>query len=278
MVPWLPKLLEVAKIECGFDTALLTNGLLWTEARTAQIAPFVDYVAVSLDGATADTHDRIRGAGAFERTLAALPRLNKAGLRIVLSVTLMKSNLRDISENLAKLVDSFDFPVDVDFANFITEGRGTTFTDEPVGAKLFQETLSKLVKPLLANDWKPLPLSQRRNCGYGSAFAIYANGDVSPCLSPRFIRGNLRTTSISELFTAISSEAEAAEVERLPLCQTCELRLLCGGRCHLHQLTRQLAPTQNECTSEYRVRFRNSLVGRFDEQRSQLDHIVGQPA
>ncbi|MGH2828572.1 MAG: radical SAM protein [Actinomycetota bacterium] len=267
MVPWLDDLLQVAKRECNFDTAAITNGLLWTRRRSSDLAPLLDYVAVSFDGATAEVHDRIRGPGTFRKTLATLHLMNEVGLRIVLNITLMRSNRTDLLENLYPMVRSLPFEVDVDLANYIPEGRGEDMPEEALSAGEFRDTLSSLVAPFLKDEWKSIPISRRLNCGYGTAFAVYANGDVSPCLSPRFIRGNIIEMGVGRLFDSILTEADRSAVDNLPLCRTCDMRYLCGGRCHLNHLIPLGVMRQNDCPGSYRESFRRGLVHRFDAQQ-----------
>jgi sulfatase maturation enzyme AslB (radical SAM superfamily) len=65
---------------------VLTNGTLFTRSRIESLRALGDAsrysleLRVSLDGLDAASHDRIRGAGSFERTLDGLRRLDRAGL------------------------------------------------------------------------------------------------------------------------------------------------------------------------------------------------------
>jgi uncharacterized Fe-S cluster-containing radical SAM superfamily protein len=73
--------------------SVLTNGTLFTGRRISQLARLSDRsrhsleIRVSLDGPTAERHDRWRGAGSFERTLEGLRRLAGAGLLPIVTVT-----------------------------------------------------------------------------------------------------------------------------------------------------------------------------------------------
>jgi sulfatase maturation enzyme AslB (radical SAM superfamily) len=79
-------------LEAGPCT-VLTNGTLLTRDRVAALrrlsdgARFSLEVRVSLDGLTAEDHDRFRGGGAFARTLDGLRRLEAAGLLPIVTVT-----------------------------------------------------------------------------------------------------------------------------------------------------------------------------------------------
>ncbi len=72
---------------------VLTNGTLFTRQRVRDLArlsaraPYSLEIRVSLDGYTAATHDALRGAGAFARTLEGLGRLSRAGLAPIVTAT-----------------------------------------------------------------------------------------------------------------------------------------------------------------------------------------------
>ena len=77
------------------DFAVLTNGTMITgkvAKRLSRLRP--RYVQVSLDGAP-DTHDQIRGQGAFAAALAGLDQLRRVGIRTVVSFTVSRLNCND---------------------------------------------------------------------------------------------------------------------------------------------------------------------------------------
>lgn len=56
----------------------------------------IERISLSLDGATAETHDAFRGiAGTFDRTIQAVARAHEAGLSVQINTTLTGSNLRE---------------------------------------------------------------------------------------------------------------------------------------------------------------------------------------
>ena len=59
----------------------------------------VEIVSVSLDGATAGVHDRIRDIqGTWQATLDAISLASSCGLRLQVNTTVMKSNLRQLAD------------------------------------------------------------------------------------------------------------------------------------------------------------------------------------
>ncbi|GAA3076446.1 hypothetical protein GCM10020000_72350 [Streptomyces olivoverticillatus] len=61
----------------GVKTAVYTSGWIMEPRMATELAKVFDEVIVSLDGATAQVHDRIRGRrGSFDRALSALTMLD----------------------------------------------------------------------------------------------------------------------------------------------------------------------------------------------------------
>lgn len=58
-----------------------------------------------------------------------------------------------------------------------------------------------------------------------------------------------------------------SDVDELPLCRACDLRYICGGGCHLPQLKRGLDMVQNECSSEFRRRYRERPAVRAQKHK-----------
>jgi MoaA/NifB/PqqE/SkfB family radical SAM enzyme len=59
----------------------------------------VDVMSVSVDGATAVTHDKLRGVPAtFQRTVDALQLSRKLGLKAQINTTVMRSNIEELPD------------------------------------------------------------------------------------------------------------------------------------------------------------------------------------
>jgi radical SAM protein with 4Fe4S-binding SPASM domain len=106
---WLGLLRHACEI--GFKSvAMQTNAMLFNDELVAALkelnCPGLS-LQISLDGATAQTHDLVRGNGAFLKALKGIRRLANAGLsrHISLFFTEMRHNLEDIPA-LLELVDS----------------------------------------------------------------------------------------------------------------------------------------------------------------------------
>ncbi|MDT5033043.1 MAG: hypothetical protein QOC94_3214, partial [Actinoplanes sp.] len=80
----VPELLEIAgrMAAAGIQVVLYTGGWPVKEHRADDLLRVFSQINVSVDGATAEVHDRIRGrAGSFDRAVAALTMLDAAAAR-----------------------------------------------------------------------------------------------------------------------------------------------------------------------------------------------------
>jgi radical SAM protein len=99
---------------------------LLTPAMISRIAGCgVKAVSVSLDGATAATHDGVRGiAGHFDMTVQAIRALVAAGLTVQVNTTVMSRNVAELPEIAALLAETGTHMWEVFF--LVHVGRGVT--------------------------------------------------------------------------------------------------------------------------------------------------------
>ena len=92
--------------ELGIIPALATNGTMINPAAAERIRDSgIKRVSVSLDGATADVHDRLRQLpGSFEKALEGIGHLREQKVPFQINMTLTKHNAHQIEDvyNLAK--------------------------------------------------------------------------------------------------------------------------------------------------------------------------------
>ena len=87
--------------------ALATNGTLVDDAMARRIADVgIKRVSVSLDGATAATHDKFRGVpGSFEATLRGYDAMARAGLSLQVNATVARHNIDEVEALLDMLLE-----------------------------------------------------------------------------------------------------------------------------------------------------------------------------
>lgn len=177
-----------------WQTIVSTNGHCVTDdfARDARRAGL--QVQVSLDGATADLHDPVRGPGAFERTLSGVRQLVDRRVFTILSLVCHRENLHCLPEFYA-----LARALGVNEARFIPLkrlGGACKAGLEPVdpkdlvlsAASLFREHPE--FRALLGRDALSILAAtcahsiRQPSCGTGlRTFLLDANGDIYPCLN-----------------------------------------------------------------------------------------------
>jgi radical SAM protein with 4Fe4S-binding SPASM domain len=233
----------------------------------------VEYVGVSLDGATPATHDRLRNkAGSFEASLRALRACKAIGLPCGVRITASQDNYRE----LERLID---LALDVGASRFclywlVPSGRGQDgHAGRQLGSSEVQEVIDVLFRKAHEIDPKQLEiltvdspqdsvyfLQRMREedaenartveqllsfmgsgCSAGDRVAnIDPSGNVYPCQfaqEPSLRIGNVREEKFSTLWNNAENPVLAAFRER-PVklegaCGTCAERKLCGGGCRV---------------------------------------------
>ena len=101
--PEFDKIIEII-VQNGITFNITSNGSLRDKYKPV-IGRYKDYLKVinlSIDGATREINDRVRGEGAFENFLTSIKYYRSEGIPIVPNVTLCKINKHQI-ENIVKL-------------------------------------------------------------------------------------------------------------------------------------------------------------------------------
>jgi radical SAM protein with 4Fe4S-binding SPASM domain len=117
-------------VKRGLYVSVATNGTLLTKENVKKLKQIgVHYVEVSIDGATAITHDSFRGVnGAFEKALAGIRNAIDEDLCACIASTATKSNVAEFPGiiDLAEEVGAERFT----YFNFIPTGRGKSHYEQ----------------------------------------------------------------------------------------------------------------------------------------------------
>jgi heme b synthase len=99
-----PDIFDIAGygVESGFRMAMATNGTLVDGRVAAKVADAgIARVAISLDGASADTHDRFRNMeGSHARALRGIRLLRDEGVSVQINSTIAKDNVGELPRML----------------------------------------------------------------------------------------------------------------------------------------------------------------------------------
>jgi len=94
-------ILEKAK-QNKIKVNLLSNGTLINSRNVKQIKNYVDEIGISLDGASSEINDAIRGDGSFKKIVNAISLVKKHKIPTSLYITICKLNINDF-ENILRL-------------------------------------------------------------------------------------------------------------------------------------------------------------------------------
>jgi len=235
--------------QIGLATVLTTNGTFITKAKAARLNELgVDYVRVSLDGASAQTHDWLRGVpGAFNKTVRGIKNCVNAGIKTGVTAVTIKENAGEMGKivDLAARLGASDFTA----CRLFPLGKGRVFRKHLLSARELDK-----IEHLLAEKAKeysiimdPLTLegrtySKRRDllrevtdliggCPAGlSVCAIDPKENLKPCTLMPLSAGNLKEQKFQDTWKNSQMLNELRDRTSLKgKCSKCEFKYSCGG-------------------------------------------------
>ncbi|WP_100810924.1 MULTISPECIES: mycofactocin radical SAM maturase [unclassified Microbacterium] len=222
-----------------------TNGVKLTPDRAALLAAndYVD-VQISLDGATPEVNDDIRGPGSYQTAITAMRNLRDAGMKnFKLSVVCTRTNIPQLDE-FKRIAD--EYGAQLRLTRLRPSGRGADVWDE---LHPTQEQQRELYTWLLAHADEVLTgdsffhlsaygesLPGLNLCGAGRVVCLIDPiGDVYACpfaIHDDFLAGNVRTPGG---FTDVWRESALFQELRAPqtggACASCAFFDTCKGGC-----------------------------------------------
>jgi radical SAM protein with 4Fe4S-binding SPASM domain len=232
---------------------IISNGLLIDEKMITKLRNLDLYaIAISLDGATPESHDKIRQVkGSFNKCKEVLSMLKDAGINTSVITTLNKINFEELPALRDFLVDK-EIAWQLQFA--VPIGRFprdlALSKEEFYSAAMFIETTRKKY------GIKKLPVMGAHCFGYHSkylrnvniipiwkgcqagisALGIQSNGGVKGCLSldDKYLEGNILETSIKELWNNPDFSSYNRQFKKDQLgenCKDCRYGKSCKGGC-----------------------------------------------
>lgn len=246
----------------GIRTTIGSNGTLIDEAVARKMLDAgVRSIAISVDGADAQTHDRFRGInGAFEQTLKGVEACRTAGLPFQFNMVIRKETSSQLEDMLRLAVDYGASAAE--FFDLVAAGRAKQECREEVLSlderKRAMEWLAQAQEacpivirvpacpmyPLLLQERRiqprhfPAEMLQRvpyygRGCAAGMPIGyvmIKSNGEVNSCMLLQVKLGNIREQSIVSIW---KNSPVLAELRRRELlkgeCGDCSYRGTCSG-------------------------------------------------
>lgn len=236
----------------GLSPCLTTNGLLLTERITKEFGKReLAWLNVSMEGATSESHDSIRGKGTYKKVIEKLSILS-ANSKFSLAFTLMRSNLHEVEAcaELALLVGAQAavfrplYPV----GSALNHPELMPSFDEYVNALeiLSEATNQRDYEFCSVHPWGPETrmdshsiIYENFGCGAGNTVcSVSTSGNVSPCsfLGLNFVAGNLRETSLDNIWHSSQIFTKIRSLEGNDKCLNCQIFNSCSGGCRARAL------------------------------------------
>jgi len=236
-------------IDAGIKLNIISNGLLINEDIVSKLKDLnVNSVALSLDGASADTHDHIRGVnGSFSQVLRAIDLLKDANIVTSIVTTVSKLNFEELPKIKEILQDkNIIWQVLPAFMESKSKEQNFVLSDEEYySLGLYIMHASKDMHVLAAHNMgyhsdqlTNLPVYPVWDCCQAgiSLIGILSNGDITGCCSlPNNItEGNVREHSLKEIWNDPNSFEYNRKFTKENLgenCRDCQYGESCKGGC-----------------------------------------------
>jgi len=252
----------------GHRMVMAVNGTLLTPELARRLKEAgIQRLSISLDGATAQSHDALRGVpGAFAGALAGIAAAKEADLPFQINTTVTRGNLGELPALYQKALELGAAAHHV-FV-LVPTGRGAEMTEELVSPKEYAETLRWLLarqkdgrlhlKPTCAPQYYRLCREEARvqgekliprthgleamskGCLGGQGFAFVSHeGVVQACGYLDLPAGNIREQPFPVIWQNSELFHRLRAVEQYHgKCQACQYRKVCGGcRARAYALT-----------------------------------------
>ncbi len=161
---------------------LRSNGILITTEVARRLAELELAVAgISLDGATEQSHDAIRGSGSFQKTIAGIKELLAAERRVNIEVVLSRRNASE-SLQFVQLAENLGVQ-EINFSALALQGRAESLMSQDVlDHDLWQQLTTKLYKTSLTSKVAVSPsCALTDTCWSCVEPNITCDGWVTPC-------------------------------------------------------------------------------------------------
>jgi heme b synthase len=280
---------EIARYgtEKGLKMVMSPCGTLLDEANARRLKEAgIDRISLSIDGATAVTHDDFRRVpGAFDEVMRGIEAAKKAGIEFQINTTVTKVNL-------AELPDILRLAIEVGAVAFhpfllVPTGRGKELADQELSPEQYEETLNWVYdqrgrlplnfKPTCAPHYYRI-LRQREHAagnkvtvethgmdamskgclgGQGFCFISY-QGEVRICGFLDVKCGDLNEQSFGDVWLNSPVFKQMRDLDGYHgRCGYCEYRRFCGGcRARAYEVTGDYLGEEPFCVYQPKARKR----------------------
>jgi len=263
--------LELAKYthDKGIYVAVATNGTLITKSKAREMKEAgIQFTQISLDGASAKTHDNFRGIeGVYEKTIRGIKNCVNEGFFVNIATTATKYNYKE-TPKIMELCEELGVNWLMAY-NFVPTGRGKFISENdltpaereqvlkdlwtklknggkvsvlstaPQFARVALEAEVGLNEKIVPTHFFNPRLSDKLvnlaefigGCGCGRFYcAIRPNGNIEPCVFFPLTVGNIKEDDFEDLWINNSVLKNLRNKDILEgNCGKCDYRYYCGG-------------------------------------------------
>lgn len=204
----------------------------------------INEARVSIDGASAKTHDPLRGDGSFENTIKGISLLLKEGISVSIRTTVTKLNYQELDKVIDLVVGLGIY--DWEVKHIIPAGRALHYPEllttskeriialetiiNTIKSNIYPQLRIKLMEGTLNRDALIPDTIKIASCPAGyRMMVVQPSGDVIPCgYLTSLVMGNVLEKSLKEL-REIWKKTDSFT---LPVyCEDCQHRDRCKGGC-----------------------------------------------
>lgn len=276
-----PDIFEIAEYGTGLGLRMVmaVNGTLITgEYADKMNQTGIKRVSISLDGATAESHDSFRAVdGAFAAALNGIKVLKEAEMPFQINTTITKANLAELPE-INRMVNDLGAAAHHIFL-LVPMGRGKDIRELEITAMEYEETLNWFydqrgktamqLKATCAPHYYRI-LRQKahakgekvsfethgldavtRGCLGGTGFCFISHeGKVQPCGYLEIEAGDIKKEPLSRIWETSEVFCNLRNFDALKgKCGVCEYRRVCGGcRARAYEATGDYMGEEPLCT------------------------------
>lgn len=233
--------------DCGFSVSLMSNGTLIDSNIARRIREAgVNDVQISLDGLEV-THNRLRGKGAYRRTLQGMGNLVAQGVEVNINLTVSRLNMNEAGE-LVQLAKNLGVSA-IAFSRLVPTGRGKGISSEALTREEVASFYGRLreykdnpkvvvtsrdpLASIASMDGEILPQAGMPIAGCAAGIfgvTITADGTIMPCRRMDLPIGNIKETSFRELWAGSSVLwSLRKQGDYHGGCETCRYWAVCRG-------------------------------------------------
>jgi radical SAM protein with 4Fe4S-binding SPASM domain len=283
--PHIHKILDMIDA-AGFPFVILSNGTFIDEATAAHLKASSHFrcIQISIDGATAETHELTRGKGHFPKVMAAIRNIIAQGLPFKLAPTVHNKNMHEMAalgelaignggwlspNNLKELPHP-----GLNYTDLVMSNEGLMeslkVVNDHLVAKFGLDKISELSNRYAMVEPEVCSVTQPNStfiCGMAHALMdIDWNGDVYPChlsKGPELRIGNIFQEDFPAIFRRVEERGIRVKSHEIEKCSGCKFNSTCAGGCRAGAwFTYGTLEHEDEmCEVQYPAYLRRLLVG-----------------